>query len=168
MRGKWRCPRYSAFVRPDLEEDVHRFKAALEARFGDDLVTLAIFGSQVQGRERPESDLDLLVVIRGLPCQRFARRRLVSPILRAMPPSFAETVAMILLTPEEAATVKPFYLGMLDGHRLLIDRDGFFRSVLDRLEARLRELGSRRLTDELGNPYWDLKPDYVLGEDVVL
>jgi len=24
------------------------------------------------------------------------------------------------------------------------------------------------LTDELGNPYWDLKPDYVLGEDVVL
>jgi hypothetical protein len=28
--------------------------------------------------------------------------------------------------------------------------------------------GARRLTDERGNPYWDLKPDYVLGEDVVL
>jgi hypothetical protein len=29
-------------------------------------------------------------------------------------------------------------------------------------------MGSRRLTDERGNPYWDLKPDDVLGEDVVL
>ena len=35
-------------------------------------------------------------------------------------------------------------------------------------QRRLVELGSRRLTDELGNSYWDLKPDYVLGEDVVL
>jgi len=33
---------------------------------------------------------------------------------------------------------------------------------------RLRELGARRLTDELGNTYWDLKPDYKLGEDIVL
>ena len=155
-------------MRPELEQDIRRFQAALEARFGDDLITLAVFGSQVQGRETDESDLDLLVVIRGLPRQRFARRRLVSPVVHAVSPSFAETAALILLTPEEAATVKPFYLGFLDGHRLPFDRDAFFRGVLDRLEARLRELGSRRLTDELGNPYWDLKPDYVLGEDVIL
>ena len=64
--------------------------------------------------------------------------------------------------------MKPFYLGFLDGHRLLADRAGFFRAVLDRLERRLEDLGARRLTDELGNTYWDLKPDYVLGEDVVL
>jgi len=82
--------------------------------------------------------------------------------------SFAETVSTIPLTPEEASRVKPFYLGMLDGHRLLVDRGGFFRGVLDRLERRLEELGARRLVDELGNAYWDLKPDYVLGEDIVL
>jgi hypothetical protein len=147
---------------------MHRFQAALEARFGDDLVTLAVFGSQVQGRETRESDLDLLAVIRGLPRQRFARRRVVSPIVRAVSPSFAETAALILLTPEEAATVKPFYLGLLEGHRLLLDRNGFLRGVLDRLARRLREPSAQRLTDELGNPYRDLKPHYVLGEDVVL
>ena len=49
-----------------------------------------------------------------------------------------------------------------------MDRDGFVRAVLDRLERRLAELGARRLVDELGNPYWDLKPDYKLGEDIVL
>ncbi len=81
---------------------------------------------------------------------------------------FAETMSAIPLRPEEAVTIKPYYLGFLEGHRLLVDREGFFRQILDRLERRLKELGSRRLVDELGNPYWDLKPDYVLGEDVEL
>ena len=155
-------------MRPDLERGLERLRAALESRFGEDLVTLAVFGSQAQDKQRPESDLDLLLVIRGLPRQRFARRRLVSPIVRSVGDEFAETASSILLTPEEAVAVKPFYLGFLEGHRLVVDRAGFFRGVLDRLSVRLRELGARRLTDELGNPYWDLKPDYVLGEDVVL
>ena len=169
--GEWSLARRHAIqglVRAELERDLERFRAALESRFGEDLVTLAAFGSQVQGSERPESDLDLLTVIRGLPRQRFARWRLASPILHGVSDEFAESASPILLTPEEAASVKPFYLGFLDGHRLLVDRGGFFRAILDRLERRLEDLGARRLTDELGNTYWDLKPDYVLGEDVVL
>ena len=93
---------------------------------------------------------------------------MIEPVLLEVSEEFADQASVILLTSEEAATVKPFYLGILDGHRLLIDRGGYFSQVLDRLEARLRELGARRLTDELGNTYWDLKPDYKLGEDIVL
>ena len=151
-----------------LEQWLDRLREVLEARFGTDLITLAAFGSQIQGRSRPESDLDLLLVIRGLPLRRLERRRLIGPLAHQVSDAFAETASIILLTPEQAATVKPFYLGFLDGHRLLVDRGGFFRAILDRLERRLEELGSRRLIDEHGNPYWDLKPDYVLGEDIVL
>lgn len=155
-------------VRAELERDLDVYRGLLERRFGDALVTLAAFGSQVQGTERPESDLDLLVVVRDLPRRRTERRDLLRPIAKAVGPTFADTVSLVLLTPDEARSAKPFYLGMLDGHRLLVDRDGFFRGVLDRLERRLVELGSRRLVDRHGNPYWDLKPDYVPGEDIVL
>jgi predicted nucleotidyltransferase len=155
-------------VHPRLEAPLQRFREVLEARLGSALVTLAVFGSQVTGRARPESDLDVLLVVEDLPPSRLQRQGLALDIAHAVSDEFAERVSIIALTPEEARTIKPFYLGFLEGHRLLVDRDRFFAGVLQRLRARLAELGARRLTDERGNPYWDLKPDYVLGEDVVL
>jgi hypothetical protein len=65
-------------------------------------------GSQITSLGRPESDLDLLLVIRGLPRRRYDRRRLLSPILYGVSDVFAETASTIPLTPEEASTVKPF------------------------------------------------------------
>jgi hypothetical protein len=155
-------------VDPHLEAPLQRFCEILSARLGSALVTLAVFGSQVQGRERPESDLDVLVVAEGLPRSRLERQGLVLAVAHAVSDTFAQRLSVIPLTPEEARPIKPFYLGLLDGHRLLVDRGGFLAGVLERLRGRLGELGARRLVDELGNPYWDLKPDYVLGEDVVL
>lgn len=152
----------------EVVRQLDEFRDRLLGCLGDALVTLAVFGSQVQGRARPESDLDVLIVAHGLPRRRSDRWRLVSRIAHAVSDEFAQMLSAIVLTPEEAATVKPFYLGLLDGHRTLVDRDGFLQSVLARLERRLVELGARRLTDPDGHPYWDLKPDYVLGEDVVL
>jgi predicted nucleotidyltransferase len=155
-------------VDAELKADLERYREALEKRFGQDLVTLALFGSQAQGRETATSDLDVLLVIRGLPKRRTERRALLRPIVRAIGDRFADSLSTIPLTPQEAVSVKPFYLGFLDGHRLLVDRDDFFRGVLDRLRQRLQELGARRLVDDYGETYWDLKPDYVFGEDVTL
>ena len=75
---------------------------------------------------------------------------------------------MIPLTPAEASTTKPFYLGMLTAHVLLYDRDAFFATLLRRLEAWLAELGSERRVDKDGYEYWDLKPDIKPGEAVEL
>jgi predicted nucleotidyltransferase len=155
-------------VHPRLEAPLQRFREVLEGRLGSALVTLAVFGSQVTGRARPESDLDVLLVAEDLPRSRLQRQALALDLAHRVSDDFAARVSIIALTPGEARTIKPFYLGFLEGHRLLVDRDRFFAGVLQRLRARLAELGARRLTDERGNPYWDLKPDYVLGEDVVL
>ncbi len=168
LAGEVAHPRYDGLVNPTLEKELEQFREVLEARFGDALVALVAFGSQVQGRARPESDLDLLIVIRDLPRRRLDRRRLLGPLAHQVSDEFAATASTVLLTPDEASTVKPFYLGLLDGHRILVDRGDFVRGILARLDRRLVELGAQRLTDEQGNGYWDLKPDYVLGEDVVL
>lgn len=143
-----------------------QYLEGLGDRFGADLVSVVVFGSWARGDATPESDI--LIVARGLPTNRFERYRGLRDAARSVSNEFVEKVAPILATPEEAERVKPYYLGMLSGHEILRDTDGFFAAVLDRLRQRLAELGSRRYVDGDGYEYWDLKPDWKPGDVVTL
>lgn len=142
--------------------------ALLRNRVGAGLVSAVLFGSWARGEARAESDIDLLVVMRELPRSRLDRSGLLVGLAREVSDALADRIAPVALTPEEAARAKPFYLGMLSGHTIVVDEGGFFATVLRRLEQRLRELGSRRYVDEDGYEYWDLKPDWKPGEVVEL
>jgi predicted nucleotidyltransferase len=151
-----------------LEADLNAYVAALERRLGTDLVSVVLFGSRARGDAGAESDIDVLVIARGLPRNRFERYAGLHDVARQVSREFAIAVAPILLTVEEAQQVKPYYLGILGGHVILRDEGGFFAGVLDRLQARLAELGSRRYVDRDGYEYWDLKPDWKPGDVVEL
>jgi len=151
-----------------LRVDLDRYASALEARFGADLISAVLFGSWARGEARVESDLDLLVIIRGLTGGRFERYWPVRELVQTISDEFSDRLSLIVSTPERAEHVKPYYLGMLSGHVLLRDAGGFFASVLERLIGRLRELGARGYVDEDGYEYWDLKPDWKPGDVVTL
>jgi hypothetical protein len=154
---------------PDaLRADLARYIEVLEARFGEDLISVVLFGSRARGDAKPESDIDVLIVARGLPRKRWDRYAGLRDLAREVSEQFSDAVTPILLTPEEAQEVKPYYLGMLSGHVILRDEGGFFAAVLERLRQRLAELGSRRYVDEDGYEYWDLKPDWKPGDVVRL
>jgi predicted nucleotidyltransferase len=56
-----------------------RFKAALQALLGDNLVSLRLFGSRARGEGTDESDLDVLVLVREsnpTVCRRIAEESL--------------------------------------------------------------------------------------------
>lgn len=151
-----------------LRGDLGRYVQLLDAVFGMDLVSVVVFGSQVRGTPKPGSDLDVLVVTRGLPVRRWPRYAPFRSAAREVSDEFAAVLSVIALTPEEAATVRPYYLGMLSGHVLLRDQERFFEGVLARLQGRLGELGARRYLDPDGYEYWDLKPDWKPGDVVTL
>jgi predicted nucleotidyltransferase len=151
-----------------VADDLNRYVEVLRREFGDRLVSVVLFGSHARGEARPESDIDVLVIVRGLPRNRAERHALFYPLKREVSDDFAANAMPIALTPEEAAHVRPYYLGMLSGHVRLWDQAGFFAAILDRLRTRLGELGSRRYVDEDGYEYWDLKPDWKPGDVVEL
>lgn len=148
------------------------FSALLEACqevYGERLVTLAIFGSAGRGTARPDSDIDILLVADPLPSGRMRRVAEFDAVEKRVRDLLAGEIDQVpflssfFKTPEEANLGSPLFLDMTEDARLLYDRDDFFARRLDRLRARLKELGSRRIW--LGSAwYWDLKPDYKPGE----
>jgi len=141
-----------------------RFAALLAERLGDRLVSVALYGSVARGEARPSSDIDLFVVATGLPRGRFARQDVWDDLDLALG---EPGLSVVLHTPEEAARTRPLYLDMTEDAILLVDREGFFAAVLDRLRRRMRELGSVRHRQGRLR-YWELAPGHRPGEDIEL
>ena len=58
-----------------LQKVAMAYAETLKSALTDRLVSVVLFGSVARGEATPFSDIDLLVVAKGLPKGRFARRR---------------------------------------------------------------------------------------------
>lgn len=153
------------------EAILERLVVELKTHYGEQLVTCAVFGSVGRRTPRDGSDIDLLIVVRELPRGRMKRvegflpvEERLSPLLTACgTEGAAPTLSPVLKTPEEVRSGNPLFLDMVEDARILYDEEGFFAACLDRLRARLSQLGSRRI--RRGNAWhWVLKPDLKPGE----
>lgn len=149
------------------------YAAQLQSTLGERLVSVVLFGSVARSDPSATSDIDLLIVADGLPPGQFARKRLLTdadaalePMLQAAEAAGIETrLARIVRTRREAERSIPLYLDMTEDAVLLVDRDGFFAAILERVRQSLRRLGSRRIRH--GRTWsWDLKPDFKPGDVV--
>jgi predicted nucleotidyltransferase len=154
---------------------IEKFVQRAKERFGDNLVSVVLYGSVARDDYRPDSDIDLLLVFEELPRSTYDRFNLVVGLKREVEQEVPQRLeagqyhgfSTILKTREEARHTVPYYIDMTDDAVLLYDRDDFFKGVLDRLRARMRELGSKKIY--VGDKwYWDLKPDIKFGEEFEL
>lgn len=148
--------------------ELNNFIELLKKRWKASLVSIILFGSQVRGKAKEESDIDLLIIKKDLPKSRLDRILETFKLAKEISEDFAYKLSPILLTPDEALSTKPFYLDMIENSRILFDTDNFFFSILTRLRDRLIVLGSAQRYDEDGNRYWVLKEDVEIGEEIVL
>jgi predicted nucleotidyltransferase len=144
---------------------------ACHRHYGERLVALAVFGSVGRGTMRPNSDIDLLLVVDPLADGRMPRveefgaveRMLAGVLDDARRRNVATELSPVFRTPAELADGSPLLLDMIEDARLLYDRAGVLAGALEALGRRLAALGARRIWR--GNAwYWDLKPDYRPGD----
>ncbi|MCD6444874.1 nucleotidyltransferase domain-containing protein [Candidatus Bathyarchaeota archaeon] len=145
----------------------------LQARLGDRLISIVVYGSVARGTARKDSDIDLLVVAEGLPKSRMKRQQIFLEVEEGLNSVVEELwskgvhvdFSPIMLTPEEASKIRSIYLDMVEDAVVLYDKDMFFETILERLRKRLKELGAKRIW--VGDKwYWMLKPDIRFGEVV--
>lgn len=142
-----------------------RLTSLCKEHYGARLISLVVFGSVGRGTPRPDSDIDILLVIQDLPNGRIPRVREFAPIEIALSNVVKRRFELspVFKTPQEIANGSPLLLDMVEDSRILFDRDDFFRQAMKNLNERLQRLGARRIWR--GNAwYWDLKPDYRPGE----
>lgn len=158
-----------------VKREVMELLRWLAKRIEQDLTlnSLILFGSYAREEERPESDLDFLVISEDFP-KRFAKRfdvlrpylreaKLHPAVKRMRKEGFYLQFSPVPYRPEELERTPPLLLDLVEDGVIIKD-DGTFSRKMDELRKKLKELGARRLVTSRGNRYWILKPKIEKGE----
>lgn len=154
----------------DYKEILIKFKQLLIERFGDNLISLVLYGSVARGAARDESDIDLLIILKDAPPSYYQRIEPVMDIELKLRKLTSETTGVtpifstIILSKEEAMESRNIFLDMIDDSIILYDKNDFFKSRLKELKKRLVHLGSKKVVLKNKTWYWQLKPDIQAGE----
>lgn len=154
-----------------LKKIAKRFTTELRKKFGPRLYSVVLFGSVARGEAAPLSDIDILVVVDGLPVGRYVRRYVLDDILGRFDSELEKLsekgiytrINCHLKTRGEASHTSIYYFDMAEEAKLLYDQNGFFKKILLKTRRKVAALGAKR--HRLGKfRYWDLKPDYKHGD----
>ncbi len=142
----------------NLRSQATSFAKILVNCFKGDIVSVVLFGSVGRGDARPDSDVDMIVVIKKLPEGRYSRRKLLEPALNvAEKRGLTASFNCHIRSPDEAKKITVMYFDLPTDAKILFDKDGFFRGVIDQVKDRIDANGSVR--KKWGNfYYWDLMP----------
>lgn len=152
-----------------------RIREETQDYYQDRLVSLVVYGSVGRGTPRPDSDIDLLLVVDPLPRGRMARVEEFAAIERAMEQDRREFqqqgihthLSPVFKTRQEVLEGTPLFLDMTEDALILYDREAFFAGYMEQLKVRLKRLGARRVVSG-GAWYWDLKPGFKEGDIIEL
>ncbi|MDZ7292202.1 MAG: nucleotidyltransferase domain-containing protein [candidate division KSB1 bacterium] len=164
-------------MNPVYQGLIDDFISRCRRTFGSHLQAAALYGSVARGSAQPTSDIDFILVFDDLPKVRSKRIDMIFPLVQAAENSpaaqelrnkgFYPFISPLLYTIEEIERTQPILLDITEDGIILFD-NGILKNKLQRLRERLKELGAKRIVEEDGSMYWDLKPDWRPGEVIEL
>jgi len=160
---------------PEQSRYLSALFTAIPAFYGERLCSLAVFGSMARRQNRLDSDCDLFIVLEhdGGFGSCVKRNREFLQIEKSLADVEADCfrsgvsmdLAPVILTRRQAGYFNPLYLDMTEAVVIVVDRDRVLQAVLDKVAAKMRSWGSRRV-DCGGSWYWMIKPELSPGETI--
>ena len=130
----------------DIKMALNGMVQSLCQEFREQLVAVVVYGSHARGTATPGSDVDLLVVVRGLPRDWGSIHRLEDEWARKGR-RLGKRFQVMLASPEDVEEsvewAAPLMLEIYNTHEIVFDRNDFFRNCIMRMGHLMRERGIR-------------------------
>ncbi len=148
----------------------------LEEIMQDDLISVVLFGSAARGEAGEGSDIDILIVAEKFGKEgRFEVFNEIEKDLKASEEyrelkekKLGTLISPVPLTPSEVEKNPSILLDIVTDGIILYDVDDFIENKIESLRKKLKKMGSKKIFLDDKRYYWDLKPDYKLGEVVII
>lgn len=119
-------------IQSRYEEPLNEFTEMVLDKFGDNVISIVLFGSVARGTAARYSDIDLLVISKKLPLKILEREEIVSDIILKIIKKYYIRVCPVFLGPEDLSgnNINPLFYGVITGYRVLYDPKGFWNNFL--------------------------------------
>ena len=105
-------------------------------------MSVVLFGSYAKDVASPESDIDLLVIVKHLPKEAEQHERLLDSLEMPILKKYHCCASVILTTPEAVLngieSDNPLFYGIWTGYSLLFDSGDFFRQCLNTVRQHIQ------------------------------
>lgn len=148
----------------NIKSGLERFKKEISSYYGDNLVSLCVFGSVARNTATDFSDIDILIICEKLKKGRLFRIKEFGKIEKVLEQKKYNFIfSPIIKTKEEVLKGSPLFFDMIEHSLILYDKEFFLGNYLKDLKKRLDNLGAKRV-ERRGYWLWILKKDYTPGE----
>ena len=174
VRIKRLSPKHQIKVlHPEQAEIIEKLLDRIIEFYGDNLVSLAVFGSFARGEPKLNSDLDILIILKkkegiGKELERFQEH--IESVVDAKLQRLCEVhgidmeISPLILSEEDAKFFNPIYLDMVEHSIIIFDRGGLLQKILDRVREKMGNI--KKL--EFGATYiWDMTQENLIGEKLL-
>lgn len=144
-------------LRAYFDRLAHEAADAGRAILGTQLQGAVLYGSVARGTPNPNSDIDILLIVEGLPSGRGPRSRLADEVAERFSSGRPglPSLSLVLRTPQEVSEGFPLLLDITEEGMVLFDRDDCASRLLQSWRDRLVRSGAKRI--QTGETWhWDL------------
>lgn len=146
----------------------------LEEILQKDLISVVLFGSAARGEAGEGSDIDILIVTEKFGKEgRFEVFNVIEKDIKASDEyqklkekKLGTLISPVPLMPSEVEKNPSILLDIVTDGIILYDVDNFIENKMESLREKLKKMRSKKIFLDDKRYYWDLKPDYKLGEVV--
>lgn len=136
-----------------LDEPIENIIVAeIKKKFGSNLVSIVLFGSQARGTADEHSDIDLIVIAKDIPSDWREKGKIINELVMS-PGLIRLPVSIILNSPEVVKAsldaVQPLLFGILKGYKVLYDPENFFETQAQIYRENMQKWDVREIADHV-------------------